>query len=614
MELASLSSFFSETARNYPDVICVEYEAEQLTYAELDKRSDIGAHILQSQYGIGPDVLVGICLEKSTDMAVTVLAVLKAGGAYVPLDPQYPQERLSLLLREADLSVVIATASQKLPPLPSSTRCLLPQKLETLSTTPLSLFVPPLLTPENLAYVLYTSGSTGVPKGVAMCISPLAKMISWQVEQSKNLKIGTKTLQFASLSFDVSFQEMFATWAAGGTLVLVNEKTRRDFSALLPFIIENNIERIFLPFVALSHLCEAARIQNRWPVALREVITAGEQLQITPAVRQFFTQCNKAVLVNQYGPSETHVVTSYTLTGDPSTWPALPPIGKPLPYVTTKIGEDEELLLGGDCLARGYLNRPELTEKRFVKLTEGRFYKTGDQVRLEPSGNWQYLGRLDTQVKIRGHRVELGEIEARLTEVERVEQAIVLVEESTVGDKVLVAYLRLTKGESVLTGAQMRQFLGATLPDYMVPTAFIAIDQESFPLTPSGKVDRKAVALLEGTRLPSGTVFEAPQNEKEQQITSIWQEILGIESIGQNDNFFDLGGHSLQLIHLQESLQVLLEREIPITLFFQYPTIRTFARYLREENLSSSSGRSMMADRAARQRAAMNQARHKRIK
>jgi amino acid adenylation domain-containing protein len=610
MDTTSLSAIFRDAVQQYPDVVAVEHGEEHLTYQALDRLSDVGAQVLQMR-GVGPDVLVGICLERSFDMVVAVLSVIKAGGAYVPLDPHYPQDRLALLLGEANLSFLITTPDITLPT--TVKNMLTPTDLSRAEGE----LSPVTLSPENLAYVLYTSGSTGVPKGVAMCARPLLNLIPWQCDESKALPVGAKTLQFASLSFDVSFQEIFTTLGSGGTLVLLDEKTRRDFSALLPFIIENKIARLFLPFVALSNLCEVARVSNTWPVSLREVITAGEQLQITPSVRQFFTQCENTILVNQYGPSETHVVTAHTLIGDPKDWPALPPIGKPLPYVITEVTDAGELLLGGDCLARGYLGQMERTQEKFITLPEGRFYKTGDQVELNAGGEWQFLGRLDTQVKIRGYRVELGEIEARLTQIDGVAQAVVCVESSTHGDKLLVAYLQLASMANIPTGAQIRQFLGSTLPDYMVPTAFATL--EEFPLTPSGKVDRKAVALLEGTRLPTnivgGTVFESYQNTEEKAVGRAWESVLGISPIGTSDNFFDLGGHSLQLVHLQEAMQALFQREIPITTFFQYPTIRTFTRHLKEkenktaENTPKSAGISAQAERAARQRAAMNQAR-----
>lgn len=303
----------------------------------------------------------------------------------------------------------------------------------------------------NLAYVIYTSGSTGKPKGVAMEHGVIHRLIEWQLGNSIG-GVGTRTLQFTPLSFDVSFQELFATWASGGELVLIDDQTRRDPRALLAYLALHRIERLFLPFIALQQLAEAAAHGDCSRLALREVITAGEALHVTPALVSFFNSLPNCSLYNQYGPAETHVVTQYRLDRPVAGWPALPPIGTPLPHVSVQVlderlvpvaeGEVGELFLGGECLARGYLNRPDLTSERFVQLgsAPGRWYRTGDLVRVGPGGILEFVGRADHQFKIRGHRIEPGEIESVLVQHPAVREAVVIGREDSPGTRRLVAY------------------------------------------------------------------------------------------------------------------------------------------------------------------------------
>ncbi|WP_293062505.1 MULTISPECIES: amino acid adenylation domain-containing protein [unclassified Moorena] len=394
---------------------------------------------------------------------------------------------------------------------------------------------------ENLAYVIYTSGSTGKPKGVAMKHLALSNLILWQ-RSNTTVSTRAKTLQFAPISFDVSFQEIFSTWCAGGTLVLISEELRRDPVALLHLLRAKQVERLFLPFVGLQQLAETAQTLGLIPTSLREVITAGEQLQITPAIASFFSQLKDCSLHNQYGPSETHVVTAFTLTGSTDNWSALPPIGRPIAntqiYLLDQfaqpvpVGISGELYIGGVCLARGYLNRPDLTAERFIpnpfSQEEGsRLYKTGDLARYLPDGNIEYLGRIDNQVKVRGFRIEVGEIEVILAQHPDLRQTAVIVREDQPGDKRLVAYVCPNQGQ-IPTSGQLRRFLWEKLPDYMVPRNFVTL--EALPLTPSGKVDRKALPIPDASSLIRETSFVAPRDSVELQLAQIWSEILGLTS------------------------------------------------------------------------------------
>ena len=344
---------------------------KQLTYRELNAKANQLAHYLRKQ-GVGPEVLVGICVERSLEMIIGVLGILKAGGAYLPLDPDYPKERLAFMLEDTETSMILAQHSllKELPEGNGQVLCmdhdwatLEQERQEKPSTT---------TSPENLAYVLYTSGSTGKPKGVAMKHNALCNLVSWQIRNSTHSS-GEKTLQFASLSFDVSFQEIFTTLCSGATLMIVSEEIRRDPGSLLDYLTTGSVERLFLPFVALQQLSEFADAGGRRvPQNLREVITAGEQLRITPPIARMFERLGDCSLYNQYGPTESHVVTVFHLSGPPSQWPSLPPIGRPIANIKiylldhyqqpVPVGIVGEVNIGGDGLARGYLNHPELTD------------------------------------------------------------------------------------------------------------------------------------------------------------------------------------------------------------------------------------------------------------
>ena len=323
------------------------------------------------------------------------------------------------------------------------------------------------MTSDNLAYVIYTSGSTGQPKGVAMTHRALVNLLHWQMRRSAN---APRTLQFTSLSFDVSFQEIFSTWCAGGTLVLMREEARRDAGELWQLLIRERIERLFLPFVALQYLAEASEHNEEYPATLREVITAGEQLKITRHIRSLFAKLNGCTLDNQYGPSETHVVSALMLDGDAAAWPELPTIGRPIANAqlyllderlqVVPVGVSGELYIGGEVVARGYLNRAEVSAEKFLPhqfMVDGssRLYRTGDQARYLADGNIEFLGRRDQLVKVRGYRIELGEVEAALRQQEQVREAVVISSAASSGENRLIAYV-LTKNDAGVTTTALR--------------------------------------------------------------------------------------------------------------------------------------------------------------
>ncbi|HYT31726.1 MAG TPA: amino acid adenylation domain-containing protein, partial [Thermoanaerobaculia bacterium] len=544
---------FEAQAKRTPDAIAVEFAGERLTYGDLDVWTNRLGHRLRA-LGVGRDVPVGICVERSMEMVVGVLGVLKAGGMCLPLDPGYPMARLQLILEDAAPPVILTdTVSHKLSSqFPAVYRLLhvdrkeLDQENDNLpSDDPCS---------ADLAYLLYTSGSSGRPKGVAMGHRPLVNLICWQVARFGSAA-SARTLQFSSLNFDVSFQEIFSTLCSGGTLVLVAEDLRLDPEALLGFLGAERVERIFLPFVALQQLAEAGSRGAPIPRRLREVITAGEQLRITPEIVELFERLESCSLENQYGPTETHVVTAFPLSGLPRDWPPLPPIGRPIDNARVylldghrrpvPIGVVGELSVAGLPLARGYWNSPQMTAERFVADpfdcdAGSRLYRTGDLARYQEDGNIDYLGRRDDQVKIRGFRVELGEIEATLEKDPSVQTAVVVAREDPSGSRRLVAYVVPAPGADP-TAQQLRRFLERSLPQYMLPSDFVSLD--AFPMTPSGKVDR--LALPAPSRQRSVPENLAPRTPVEKGVAEIWKEILNIDRVSVTDNFFELGGHSL---------------------------------------------------------------------
>ncbi len=577
----TVQEMFEQQVERTPEAVAVIFEDEQLTYAELNSRANQLAHFLRG-LGIGPQARIGISIERSLEMVVGLLGILKAGSAYVPLDPTYPKERLAFMVGDAKTPVLL-TQERLVESLPASQARLVRLDTDWKAIARQSKENPESsVRAENPAYVIYTSGSTGKPKGVTMTHSSLANLLSWQRQNS--LGNGARTLQFASLSFDVSFQEIFSTWCTGGTLVLIQEELRRDAVSLLRFLTDQAVERLFLPFVALQQLSEVSD-EEAVPGSLREVITAGEQLQVTRQMVNLFSRLPGCRLENQYGPSESHVVTSFALTGSPTSWPSLPPIGRPIAntqiYVVDRnlnpvpIGVPGELYIGGAGLARGYLNCPEATAERFVNNpfsaeAGDRLYKTGDVARYLPDSNIEFLGRIDHQVKVRGYRIELGEIETVLASHPAVREAVVIAWEDKPGDKRLVAYV-LFKEQEAASVSEMRSYLKQKLPDYMAPATFVVLD--ALPLTPSGKVDRRALPAPDQARPELKGTYVAPRNPVEEVVAGIWAEVLKLERVGIHDNFFELGGHSLLATRVISRVRAGLRVELPLRSLFESPTV-----------------------------------------
>ncbi len=599
---SNLSDLFKKGRQIAPDSKALVDGLRVFSYEQLEQRAARIAAALDG-LGAGPDRTVGLCLERSNELITSVLGIVRSGAAYVPIDPAYPVDRIALMLEDAQPPVVITDRAHQHLFKGSKARILLIDEVD-LENGPL--FEGPCpAKPENLAYVLFTSGSTGRPKGVAMHHAPLMNLIQWQLRTSV-LKEGDRTLQFAPISFDVSFQEIFTTFAQGGKLVLITDEDRLNSTQLLHKIIAEKINRVIVPFVALQYLAEAVERTGEVPTSLREVFTSGEQLKITPAVANFFKQLPGCRFCNQYGPTEGHVVSELELTGDPLSWPALPNIGKAIDNVKllvldeqmnpVKQGEEGELYLGGACVAKGYIGRDDLTAERFLAdpfTPGGRLYKTGDRAAELRNGEVDYKGRIDGQVKVRGYRIELGEVEVALEKLPSIEQAVATVREDRPGLKRLIGYYVAKHEVSV---NDLRKHLASLLPDYMVPSAFVAVKE--LPRTPSGKIDRKALPAPDVKRPELDVAFAAPQTSGQKTLANVWADLLGIDRVGIDDNFFDLGGNSLLSIQCVAQLEG-HGLKLPIVKLYQHPTIKACAAFL-EGDASSLAPSEMAKARKAR--------------
>ncbi|QAT87101.1 long-chain-fatty-acid--CoA ligase [Corallococcus coralloides] len=581
---SGVHALFENSVRRSPDAVAVRFGDAHLTYAELEARANRVAHALRAR-GVAPDTAVGLCVDRSLELAVGVLGILKSGAAYCPLDPAYPPERLALMLQTSRAKVLVTRRSLASGlPEDGVERLFLEDDLGTPATAP-----GPVGGPDTLAYVIFTSGSTGVPKGVAMPHRPLLNLIQWQVLRSAASR--GRTLQFSALSFDVCFQEMLPTFAAGGELVLMPEDTRRDGRALLTLMRAYGVERIFLPFVALQHLAEVADAEGLVPTSLREINTAGEQLRMTPALRRLLHALDGCVLDNHYGPTETHAATAHVLKGNPDAWPDLPPIGRTIPNARTylldargepvPVGVAGELFIGGAGLARGYLHRPDLTAERFVPdplspHPGARMYRTGDFARYLPDGTLEFLGRRDAQVKLRGYRIELPEVEAAVAKLPGVKDVAVVAREDPARGKHLVAYV-VTQPGAAVNASELKAALRERLPEYMVPAAFVLLD--AFPLTPSGKLDRRALPAPDDDA-EAARDFVAPRTPLETEVAAVFASLLQLPRVGVHGHFFELGGHSLLATQVTSRLRDRLQVDLSVRALFAFPTVEELAEYL----------------------------------
>lgn len=634
-----------ERASLTPDAIAVVFEDQQLTYRELNQRANQLAHHLRS-LGVGPEVLVGICMERSLEMMVGLLGILKAGGAYVPLDSAYPQERLALILEDAK-PLVLLTQKHLVAELPkhrAKVVCIdADWEIHTFSSAqenPIS-----SVTAENLAYVIYTSGSTGTPKGVLITHQALVNH-TIAAAKAYQLQPEDRILQFASISFDVAAEELFPSWLSGSTVVIRPNRILA-FANFLQFLEQEKLTVLNLP-TAYWHdwVSDLAQTEAPLPSTLRLVIVGTEQTLPEKLalweklVGDLYHKLPGGHLrirwLNAYGPTEATIGATIYEPLEPTTCQENQsiyrvPVGRPIANTQiylldkhlnpTPSGVPGELYISGVGIARGYLNRPELTAEKFIPnpfndKSGTHLYKTGDLARYLPNGDIELLGRIDHQVKIRGFRIELGEIESKLKQHAKVREAVVVDREDEEGDKRLVAYVS-PHFEQTLTLTELRSFLQEKLPQYMVPSAFIVLP--ALPLLSNGKLDRHSLPAPETLRPEIEVAYVMPQTEVEQKIATVWQNALNIENIGIHDNFFELGGHSLLMVKVHTQLREISKTDLLLLDLFRYPTISSLAEFfnqtdnqtspLSETNIQTekiSAGKSQQKSRREKMKSIMN--------
>ncbi len=584
-EAGLIHALFEARAAASPHALAVEFGDSSLTYDELNVRANRLAHQLLA-LGVQPDQRVALCVERSLDMVVGLLAILKAGGAYVPLDPAYPPERLAFMLADSAPVALLTHASlaAALPPVPLYVLVLdEPAHTEVITAHSTANPVIARLTPSHMAYVIYTSGSTGLPKGVmnqhdSLCNLALAQAKTFGIEASSRL------LQFASFSFDASVSEIMTTLVTGATLVLASRAELMPGDPLISTLQQRAISHVTLPSSAVATI----PVDTALPLAC--LIMAGDTCPPALAA-QWSARCT---VFNAYGPTEATVCATMYRCGDGPAR-AIVPIGKPMENTRMYIldahgqlvpqGVRGELYIGGAGVARGYLDRAALTAERFIDdpfCAGGRMYRTGDQGRWLADGNIEFLGRNDFQVKMRGFRIELGEIESKLSACAGVREAVVLAREDQPGDKRLVAYVTPDAGMA-LEVPQLRAQMQALLPDYMVPSAFVILDE--LPLSSNGKLVRKTLPAP-GAGAVVLRQYEAPQGVIEETIVKIWQELLGVQRIGRHDHFFELGGYSLLATQFVARIRDALGVNIALMKVFQEPTPAALAELVSAAQLA----------------------------
>ncbi|MBD1943541.1 amino acid adenylation domain-containing protein [Coleofasciculus sp. FACHB-712] len=600
---ACLHQLIETQVEKTPDNIAVVFEDKKLTYRALNQQANQVAHHLQ-KLGVQPEVLVGVCMERSLEMVVGLLGILKAGGAYVSLDPSYPPERLAFMLSDSQVTVLLTQQHvvENLPKHKAKVVCL---DADWESIAQESLENPPSsVTAENLAYVIYTSGSTGTPKGAMNTHRSICNRLLW-MQDTYQLTKTDRVLQKTPFSFDVSVWEFFWPLITGSRLVVAKPGGHQDSAYLVELIAQEEITTIHFVPPMLQIFLEELEVQKCQ--CLKRVICSGEALSYE--LQQSFFARLDAQLHNLYGPTEAAIDVTYWACQRESELPIVP-IGRAIAntqlYILDRhlqpvpVGVAGELHIGGVGLARGYLNRPDLTAQKFIpnpfknltiqppslagnSLGESRLYKTGDLARYLPDGNIEFLGRIDNQVKLRGFRIELGEIEAALIQYPAIRETVVLLREDNPGDKRLVAYIVPKKQAPSIHN--IRDFLKQKLPSYMVPSAFMFL--EALPLTANGKIERRALPVPENLSL-SVVAYIAPRNPVEEKLAQLWTEVLDLERVGIHDNFFELGGNSLVATQLISKVRRTFQVEIPLRNLFELPTIAGLAENISQTKQSNA--------------------------
>ncbi len=586
----TVHGLFEEQAERAPEAVAVEFEGKRLTYGQLNERANRLARYLRKR-GVGPEVLVGLCVERSLEMVVGLLGILKAGGAYLPLDPAYPGERLRFMLEDAGAQLVL-THKRLASSVPGGAqRVQLDADWAEIAResgqNPAS-----QTSPENLAYVIYTSGSTGKPKGVSICHRSVVRL----VQGTDYARFGPEEifLQFAPISFDASTFELWGALLNGARLVVMPPGLP-SLGELGAAVRLNRVSTLWLAAGLFREMIETESPSLR---GLRQLLAGGDVLSV-PHVEKALRDLPGCRLINGYGPTEsTTFACCYTVRRDEPLGASVP-IGRPIANTRVfildrnrtpvPIGVPGELYIGGDGLARDYFRRPELTAEKFIPSPFGkgdeRLYRTGDRARYMADGTIEFLGRIDDQIKIRGFRVEPGEIESALVQDPCVREAAVVVQGRMSGDWRLVAYL-VQGPEGQKSVPELRAFLKRRLPDFMIPASFVWLD--SFPLTPNGKLDREALPLAGHDRPALERGFVGPRNSVEAKLAGIFERVLDVRPVGVADNFFDLGGHSLLAVRLLAQIEKATGRRLPLSAIFQAQTVEEMAAMLEDENAPPS--------------------------
>jgi amino acid adenylation domain-containing protein/FkbM family methyltransferase len=575
-------------ARENPERSAVIDGSRHWTYAELQSAADCLAALLSAK-GLTGGQRAGLCMAPGATQLAALFGIVSLGAAVVPLDPTLPEQRMRWVAKDAGLSLIVTDAQRRAAVAPADVpRCQIGDE-ELLGPSRDSHPELPHVSLQDPLYLMYTSGSTGTPKGVLVPHGTLLNLIIWQGSRAGD-QAGLRTLQRTSLAFDVGFQEVFFTLAHGGCLVVVGDDDRADISRLPALLALHHIQRLYLSPVALAQWAKCMTTDQARLNELQEVIVAGDQLRVTmPIVRMF--RDLRCTLDNQYGPTETHVVTAHLLNSPSTAWPELPPIGRPISncflYVVDEydqlvpVGVVGEILVGGMPVALGYHNRRDETAKRFIQdpfRPGGRAYRTGDRGRWLEDGSLEFVGRNDRQVKVRGYRIELEEVEAVLSQAPGVHQAAVIAVPDRSGDRRLAAYV--VPRDATCSPSSLHAFLVQRLPPHMVPAASVILVTAGLPMTTTGKIDRASLPAPQ--EFPADDIIQVGRDEIETRIAAIWQHVLQVSHVGVDDEFIHLGGHSFAGIQVAAEIKDAYGVTIPLGSLMQGATVARLAAHVRE--------------------------------
>jgi amino acid adenylation domain-containing protein len=575
-----------------PDAVAVIVEEETFTYKEINDRSNQLANYLRERYGVSAKDNVGVMLERSCESVIAMIGVMKSGACYVPIDYKYPEERIGYILKDAGIELMVTQKSI------SDRSFMAGKKLIDIEEGELkeqSTKNPKAVnTPGEGSFVIYTSGSTGNPKGVVQTHRMMTNLIQWDIHHS-GIKTGLRHLQYASFSFDASLHDIYFALSSGGSVYVVNDQNRMDYGLLKKEILNKKLEVLSFPYSALSAFLNQNDPESFAGHTIKYIVSTAEQLYVNGPLQRFLELNPEVELHNHYGPSESHVVTSHSMSLRRNNIVYRSSLGKPISNTDIYILDGNlnpvpvlvrgELYIGGKNLANGYLNKLELTLEKFIEnpFRKGELmYKTGDLGRWQSDCTIEFIGRNDGQVKVRGYRIELSEIELALQMIGKVKESVVILKGDENGEKNLVSYV---VSEEELNSSDLRNALAKHLPEYMIPSYFVQL--EELPLTSNGKIDKKSLPDPLGRSMSSGTAYVAPGNETEQKLVEIWQDLLGREQIGIKDNFFELGGHSLKATRLVSMIYKVLEVKLGLKEIFLYPVLEEQALLIRRSSFTS---------------------------